>query len=48
MAVCRVEIHAVITPVAAVLNEVKFLLEQRMMRMSYSKTSLRIVAMPCS
>ena len=48
MAVCRVEIHAVLTPVAAVLNEVKFFLEQRMMRMSYPKMSLRIVAMRCS
>jgi len=48
MAVCRVEIHPVLTPVAAVLNEVKFFLEQRMMRMSYPKMSPRIVAMRCS
>jgi len=48
MAVCRVEIDAVLTPVAAVLNQCEFFLEQRMMRMCYAKTFLRIAAMRCS
>jgi hypothetical protein len=42
------EIHAILTPIAAILNEFKLLLEQRVIWVGYLKTLLRTDRMRCS